>query len=129
MFFMGVPRCRVVRGHWRHREPTPGRWLANATAHAPAARVARGDAVPADRVVVVVLDDEPVDADRRRADVVRWPCDPAEPLPVLALRDALARWQRGEAPAASLEDCYRAMQLVDDAYRLAEAQVAPRLTT
>jgi predicted dehydrogenase len=54
---------------------------------------------------------------------------PAEPLPVLVLRDALARWQRGEAPAASLEDCYRAMQLVDDAYRLAEAQVAPRLTT
>jgi predicted dehydrogenase len=43
---------------------------------------------------------------------------PPEPLPVLALRDALARWQRGEAPAANLEDCYRAMRLVDDAYRM-----------
>ena len=54
---------------------------------------------------------------------------PRQPLPVLALRDAFARWQRGEAPAASLEDCYRAMRLVDDAYRLADAQVAARMTT
>jgi predicted dehydrogenase len=43
---------------------------------------------------------------------------PLQPLPVLALRDALACWQRGEAPAATLEDCYRAMRLVDDAYRM-----------
>jgi predicted dehydrogenase len=47
---------------------------------------------------------------------------PAEPLPVVALRDALARWQRGDAPAAGLEDCYRAMRLVDDAYRMAAQQ-------
>jgi len=39
-----------------------------------------------------------------------------DPLPVVALRDALARWQRGEPPAAGLEDCYRAMRLVDAAY-------------
>ena len=44
---------------------------------------------------------------------------PAEPLPALAVRDALARWQRGEAPAAGLEDCYRAMRLVDHAYTMA----------
>jgi predicted dehydrogenase len=44
---------------------------------------------------------------------------PAEPLPALALRDALARWQNGEAPAAGIEDCYRAMRLVDEAYDIA----------
>ena len=42
-----------------------------------------------------------------------------EPLPALAVRDALARWQRDEAPAVTLEDCYRAMRLVDDAYAFA----------
>jgi predicted dehydrogenase len=41
---------------------------------------------------------------------------PAEPLPVIAVRDALARWQRGEPPAAGIEDCCRAMWLVDEAY-------------
>jgi predicted dehydrogenase len=44
----------------------------------------------------------------------------AEPLPAIALRDALARWQRGEPPAASVEDCYRAMRLVDAAYQNAQ---------
>ncbi len=44
---------------------------------------------------------------------------PAEPLPVIALRDALARWQRGEPPATGVEDCYRAMRLVDHAYDIA----------
>jgi predicted dehydrogenase len=43
----------------------------------------------------------------------------AEPLPAVAIRDALARWQRGESPAAGLEDCYRAMRLVDEAYAMA----------
>ena len=45
---------------------------------------------------------------------------PAEPLSALALRDALERWQNGSPPAASVEDCYRAMRLVDDAYRQAQ---------
>jgi predicted dehydrogenase len=45
--------------------------------------------------------------------------DLPEPLPAFALRDALRRWCRGEAPAAGIEDCHRAMRLVDDAYRLA----------
>ena len=41
---------------------------------------------------------------------------PPEPLPALALRDALARWQRGEPAAVSLRECYRAMRVVDAAY-------------
>jgi predicted dehydrogenase len=45
---------------------------------------------------------------------------PAEPLPVLALRDALARWQDGKPPAAGVEDCYRAMRIVDRAYAVAK---------
>jgi predicted dehydrogenase len=47
------------------------------------------------------------------------PGQPAEALPVIAIRDALARWQRGEPPAAGIEDCYRAMRLVDAAYEMA----------
>ena len=43
---------------------------------------------------------------------------PPEPLPAVAVRDALARWQRGEPPAVTLEDCYRAMRVVDAAYRI-----------
>ena len=39
-----------------------------------------------------------------------------EPLSAVALRDALQRWRSGKSPAASLEDCYRAMRLVDEAY-------------
>ncbi len=44
---------------------------------------------------------------------------PAEPPPVIAVLDALARWQSGQPPAAGVEDCYRAMQLVDEAYDIA----------
>jgi len=47
------------------------------------------------------------------------PGAPSEPLPTLALRDALQRWQRGEPPAAGIEDCCRAMRLVDQAYEIA----------
>ena len=43
-----------------------------------------------------------------------------EPLAALALRDALARWQRGEPPATGIEDCYRAVRLVDQAYAIAK---------
>jgi predicted dehydrogenase len=45
---------------------------------------------------------------------------PAEPLPAVALRDALARWQQGRPPAAGAEDCYRAMRIVDRAYDIAK---------
>jgi predicted dehydrogenase len=44
----------------------------------------------------------------------------AEPLPVVAVRDALARWQNGESPSTGVEDCYRAMRIVDEAYAIAE---------
>jgi len=45
---------------------------------------------------------------------------PAEPLPVIAVRDTLARWQSGQAPAAGVEDCYRAARLIDQAYDIAK---------
>ena len=47
---------------------------------------------------------------------------PAEPLAATALRDALARWQRGEPPATGPEDCYRAMRVVDRAYELTRSR-------
>lgn len=46
---------------------------------------------------------------------------PSEPLPALALRDALTRWQMGQPPATGVEDCYRAMRLVDQAYAIAKS--------
>jgi predicted dehydrogenase len=45
---------------------------------------------------------------------------PAEALPAVAVRDALRRWQNGEPPAAGIEDCYRAMRIVDEAYQIAQ---------
>lgn len=42
-----------------------------------------------------------------------------EPLAAVALRDALKRWRNGEPPATGIEDCYRAMRIVDQAYALA----------
>ncbi|HYC44674.1 MAG TPA: Gfo/Idh/MocA family oxidoreductase [Burkholderiales bacterium] len=53
------------------------------------------------------------------------PAEIPEPLPAAALRDALARFRRGEPPAASLQDCYRAMRVVDAAYALAKRGVTP----
>jgi predicted dehydrogenase len=44
---------------------------------------------------------------------------PPEPLSVVALRDALARWRAGDPPASDVGDCYRAMRLVDAAYAAA----------
>ena len=44
---------------------------------------------------------------------------PSEQLAAVALRDALARWQRGEPPSTGPEDCYRAMRIVDRAYEIA----------
>jgi predicted dehydrogenase len=45
---------------------------------------------------------------------------PSEPMPAIAIRDALRRWQAGQAPATGVEDCYRAMRLVDQAYAIAK---------
>jgi predicted dehydrogenase len=46
---------------------------------------------------------------------------PAVPLPVVALCDALARFRSGMPPAAGVEDCLRAMRIIDRAYALAAA--------
>ena len=43
----------------------------------------------------------------------------SEPLAAIALRDALERWRSGKPPATGVEDCYRAMELVDRAYAIA----------
>ena len=53
------------------------------------------------------------------------PGAPAEPLAATALRDALDRWRRGEPPAASVRDCYRAVQLIDQAYAMAARMGEP----
>jgi predicted dehydrogenase len=44
---------------------------------------------------------------------------PAEQLSIIALRDALARWQAGKPPATGLDACWRAMRIIDRAYELA----------
>jgi len=47
------------------------------------------------------------------------PGAPDEPLYAMVLRDTLDCWQRGEAPPASVHDCYRAVRLIDQAYEMA----------
>src|SRR5689334_3861964 len=47
---------------------------------------------------------------------------PADPLPAIALHDILSRWRKGEPPATGPEDCWRAMRVVDEAYRAAKAE-------
>jgi len=47
--------------------------------------------------------------------------EPPEPLPAVALREALTRWREGNPPVTGPEDCYRAMRVVDAAYGLARA--------
>ena len=48
-----------------------------------------------------------------------FPGQPDEQPSAAALRDALARWQRGEPPAVGIEDAWRAARLVDAAYEMA----------
>ncbi len=45
--------------------------------------------------------------------------EPAEPLALMALRDALDHWRRGQPPPISVHDCARAVGLIDRAYELA----------
>ena len=47
------------------------------------------------------------------------PGDPAEPIALTALRDALDHWRRGQPPPISVHDCLRAVRLIDQAYALA----------
>jgi predicted dehydrogenase len=42
-----------------------------------------------------------------------------EPLALSALRDALDAWRRGAAPPIGVQDCLRAVRLIDRAYALA----------
>jgi hypothetical protein len=49
------------------------------------------------------------------------PGEPAEPVALTALRDALDHWRRGAAPPISVHDCLRAVCLIDQAYELAGA--------
>lgn len=48
------------------------------------------------------------------------PGAPSEPLALTALREALDHWRRGLPPPIGVEDCARAVRLVDEAYRRAE---------
>jgi predicted dehydrogenase len=45
--------------------------------------------------------------------------EPAEPIALTALRDALDHWRRGLPPPISVHDCLRAVRLIDQAYALA----------
>ena len=47
------------------------------------------------------------------------PGEPADPLALTALRDALDHWARGAPPPMSAQDCLRAVRLIDRAYELA----------
>jgi hypothetical protein len=38
---------------------------------------------------------------------------------MLILRQTLEHWQRGAPPPVSVHDCYRAVQLIDQAYEMA----------
>ena len=51
-----------------------------------------------------------------------------EPLATVALRDILDRWQKGQPPATSPEDCWRAMRIVDAAYRMAGLEIEAERT-
>ncbi len=52
------------------------------------------------------------------------PAAPREPLALMALRDALDHWRRGAPPPIGVEDCARAVRLVDQAYELAHARLS-----
>jgi predicted dehydrogenase len=72
----------------------------------------------AGRDAMLVLRDGTITCATARGEEV-LDAETSEPLPALALKDALARWQRGEPPAVSLQDCCRAMKLADEAYAMA----------
>jgi len=47
------------------------------------------------------------------------PATTPEPPYMLILRQTLEHWQRGAPPPVSVHDCYRAVQLIDQAYEMA----------
>ena len=44
-----------------------------------------------------------------------------DPLSAIVLKDTLERWREGRPPIAGIEDCWRAMRLVDRAYAIGQA--------
>jgi predicted dehydrogenase len=57
-----------------------------------------------------------VTANRQQSSSAR----PNEPPPLSILRDTLERWKSGRPPVTDVRDCWRAMRLADEAYRLAD---------
>jgi predicted dehydrogenase len=53
------------------------------------------------------------------------PGQAAEPISLLALRDALDHWRRGSPPPISIHDCARAVALIDRAYAVAGSPSPP----
>jgi hypothetical protein len=49
------------------------------------------------------------------------PAQPEKTPALTILEDTLERWRRGEPPVTDAWDCWRAMVLVDAAYRLARS--------
>jgi predicted dehydrogenase len=47
--------------------------------------------------------------------------EPAEPIALTALRDALDHWRRGLPPPIGVHDCLRVVRLIDQAYALARS--------
>jgi predicted dehydrogenase len=47
--------------------------------------------------------------------------EPAEPIALTALRDALDHWRRGLPPPIGVHDCLRVVRLIDRAYALARS--------
>jgi hypothetical protein len=45
--------------------------------------------------------------------------EPAEPIALTALRDALDHWRRGLPPPIGVHDCLRVVGLIDQAYAFA----------
>jgi predicted dehydrogenase len=52
------------------------------------------------------------------------PAQPAEPIALTALRDALDHWRRGLPPPIGVADCLRVATLIDRAYELARPEPA-----
>ena len=56
----------------------------------------------------------------------RRPNPPAEPPSFRIIQDTIACWRNGVAPPVGAFDCCRAVELIDEAYRLAQAPASPR---
>lgn len=55
------------------------------------------------------------------SETASMPGEPPAPLAATALRDALDCWRRRDPPPIGVDDCYRAVRLIDQAYAMAGA--------